>query len=195
MKDLKGYYNSYLKVIRYKEMRYRGVHYWICECKCGHLVERSTYEITSSKIKKCRNCNIKPISPPKKRLHKKRDIKSISSVQKRLSPPLFHGYADKHPLYKTWINMRQRCYNSNNPKFAIYGGKGIKLCEEWFKNFKSFFDWALSQGWKCNLTIDRVDPLKDYAPSNCRFITKSENTRRVHEARRQLKKISIGSQK
>lgn len=74
-------------------------------------------------------------------------------------------------LYYAWLAMKQRCYNKNNPKYRIYGAKGIKVCAEWKDNFCAFVDWALKNGYGVNLTIDRIDGDGDYCPDNCRFVS------------------------
>ncbi len=174
MKNLAGFKNDFLEVISLIGIRYRGVYYWECKCRCGALVNRSTYEITSSKIKVCHKC------PNKK--HKKRKRNYTFDTR-----GVRHGLADKHPLYQTWQNMKQRCYNPKDPKYRIYGAKDIFLCEEWKQNFKVFYDWAISNGWKKDLTIDRKDPSKGYSSINCQFLTRSENTKKVHAIRRAMK--------
>lgn len=63
--------------------------------------------------------------------------------------------------------------------WKYYGGKGVKICEEWLKNPKSFEEWSLSNGYGDELTIDRIDSDKDYSPDNCRWITLAENSRRA----------------
>ena len=78
-------------------------------------------------------------------------------------------------LYSIWSMMKQRCFNSNATKYADYGGRGITVCPEWKNNFKVFYDWAMSNGYRDNLTIDRIDSDKNYEPSNCQWITLSEN--------------------
>lgn len=87
-----------------------------------------------------------------------------------------HGYAGKtkERLYNTWLNIKQRCLNSNNPKYHIYGGKGVSIYSEWKDDFIKFKDWALSNGYSDNLTIDRIDVDGNYEPSNCRWITNKE---------------------
>lgn len=84
----------------------------------------------------------------------------------------------KSKLYVIWIAMRQRCNNPNNYNYKNYGAKGIKVCDEWNKDYISFYEWAMSVGYqensKSKLTIDRIDNSKGYNPNNCRFLTIQE---------------------
>ena len=70
--------------------------------------------------------------------------------------------------------MKSRCYNSKASKYYLYGGKGITVCEEWKNNFMSFYDWAMTNGYKDGLTIDRIDSDKNYCPENCKWATYKE---------------------
>jgi hypothetical protein len=82
-------------------------------------------------------------------------------------------------LYQIWLDMKQRCYNSRIARWKYYGGKGISVCDEWHE-FDSFAFWALQHGYNADLTIDRIDSNKNYAPVNCQWITRSENTIKAH---------------
>ena len=73
--------------------------------------------------------------------------------------------------------MKQRCYNKDDHAYRWYGAKGIKICDEWLDNPKSFEDWALANGYQDNLTIDRIKEDKDYSPDNCRWITGEDNAK------------------
>lgn len=83
-----------------------------------------------------------------------------------------------HPLFKVWSSMKGRCYNEKDTHYKEYGGRGIKVCDEWLLSFPSFYDWCVSNGWEHGLEIDRY-PNNDgnYEPNNCRFVTPSKNCR------------------
>lgn len=85
-------------------------------------------------------------------------------------------------LYSIWRHMKHRCTNINDKDYNYYGGKGIKVCKDW-DNYENFRDWAVSSGYDDTLTIDRINPNKDYEPNNCRWITSSENSARVVHAK------------
>ena len=83
----------------------------------------------------------------------------------------------KGRLYHLWINMKQRCYNPKNQNYRNYGGRGIIVCSDWLGwgvGYKNFEKWAYNNGYKNNLTIDRIDVNGNYEPSNCRWIEKKE---------------------
>lgn len=85
-----------------------------------------------------------------------------------------HGKSDSK-LYSIYSNMKDRCLNPNNHAYKHYGGRGIKINKEWLKDFKYFFEWSINNGYKEGLSIDRIDVNGGYEPSNCRWVTLSEN--------------------
>lgn len=85
-------------------------------------------------------------------------------------------------LYRIWLLMKNRCHNPNANNWEWYGGKGIKVCRKWHK-FETFYSWALSNGYKDDLTIDRINGNRNYCPSNCRWVTKDFQLRRKKSKR------------
>lgn len=77
-------------------------------------------------------------------------------------------------LLSVWRSMLYRC---NNKKDKNYGGRGIKVCFKWKNSFKEFYDWAINNGYKKGLTLDRENFNYNYTPNNCRWITMKEQAR------------------
>lgn len=80
-----------------------------------------------------------------------------------------------HPLYDAWRNMKRRCYYKNSKTYKNYGGRGISVCDEWRNDYTAFLKWALTNGWKEHLQLDRIDNNGNYKPNNCRWVTQQEN--------------------
>ena len=98
----------------------------------------------------------------------------ISIIGGSMKKREIHGMS-KHPLFNIWTLMVARCHRKYATSYKIYGAKGITVCKEWRESTKAFFDWALANGYKKGLQIDRIDNLKGYSPDNCRFVTVKEN--------------------
>jgi hypothetical protein len=75
--------------------------------------------------------------------------------------------------------MKQRCFNPKHSGFKNYGNKSITICDEWYNSFEKFRDWALVNGYQEGLTIDRINNKGNYEPSNCQWLTRSENSKKV----------------
>ena len=112
--------------------------------------------------------------------------KSCGCIKKPPPINMTHGLS-KHPLYLILNSIIQRCYNKNDKSFKIYGGRGITVCEEWKNDFKAFYDWAMGNGYKKGLSIDRIDNDGNYEPSNCRWTTN------IIQSRNQRKRGGTGS--
>lgn len=153
--------------------RKKGKHlYWLCKCDCGKFIEVRKDSLTRGLTHSC-GCLIGEVA---KQLYTKHNL-----YQSR--------------LYKIYQGMKMRCYNPKNPRYNVYGARGIKVCEEWLTDFLNFYNWALKNGYNDNLSIDRINVNGNYEPTNCRWATDKEqaiNTRRNHiiEYKGQQKTIS-----
>ena len=91
-------------------------------------------------------------------------------------------YSSVERLCRILSGMKNRCGNPNTKGYKYYGARGIRVCDEWLgkEGVDNFVRWAFANGYADNLTIDRIDSIGDYSPSNCRWISLSENVRRSH---------------
>lgn len=99
-------------------------------------------------------------------------------AQKGNKNAIKHGLSNTR-LHKIWHSMYCRCYYKSTNQYKNYGGKGIKVCEEWkhIEGFVNFYNWSIANGYKDNLTLDRIDNNKDYSPQNCRWVTYKQQCR------------------
>ena len=132
--------------------RYRK--YWNCICECGNHKEVRLDSLTSGNVKSC-GC-----------LHEEVSYKNLTPGSPK------YDVIDKR-LRGIWEGIKRRCLNEKCSCFNRYGGRGITICDEWL-DFNKFAKWALSNGYRKDLTIDRIDNNKGYEPSNCRWITTKE---------------------
>lgn len=81
-----------------------------------------------------------------------------------------HGQS-KTRLYIIWRGILGRCYDPKNASFKFYGAKGIEVCPDWAHSFLIFKEWAINNGYSEKLTLDRINSLENYLPTNCRWST------------------------
>ncbi len=130
---------------------------WLCRCTCGNVSEVNTGALRSGGTKSC-GC----VSPFKSK----------------------HGLSGTR-LETKYHDMKRRCYSPACASYTYYGGRGIKVCDEWKNNSSAFFTWALEHGYEKGLELDRIDGDGNYTPKNCRFVThrvNSLNRRYVRES-------------
>ncbi len=140
---------------RLSVLDYAGTSTWRCRCDCGAIIAVKTYSLNSDRTRSC-GC-----------------LRRESSAQRATK---HNGATD--PLYHVLNVMHQRCENPNNKDFKWYGAMGVKVCAEWtLTNYPAFRNWALANGYRPGLTIDRENPDGDYSPDNCRWITIQEQQR------------------
>ena len=117
------------------------------------------------------------IKYPKKEFIMGKNNKNIRGVNNPNYRTGYAGNGSRKGFYNSWQNIKARCLRKNHPKYLRYGGRGISICPEWLA-IEGFAAWALSSGWSEGLSIDRIDNDGNYEPSNCRWISMSENSRR-----------------
>jgi hypothetical protein len=129
---------------------------WHCRCECGKELDVLVYALLRGNTKSC-GC-----------LHK--DVLTTHDLT-------------KHPLYKKWDGIKSRCYRKKDISYPHYGARGITMCDEWKENFQRFYDWAIMNGWKKGLQIDRLDNDGNYEPANCTFATPCRNSQHKRNAK------------
>ena len=133
---------------------------WICQCDCGNKFTATSYHLRSGHTKSC------------------------GCLQREKSALVHTTHGKSHTrLWGIWIGMRSRCNLETHFNYALYGGRGIKVCDEWNDNFENFYKWAINNGYTDNLTLDRIDNDKGYSPDNCYWadnITQGNNRRNNH---------------
>ena len=137
---------------------------WRCKCDCGNETIVTAYDLYHGHTKSC-GCYFKEY------ILKLRA--TIKSEEKR--------HRGQNRLKKIYFGMIYRCYNPNASGYYKYGGRGIKVCDEWLGNYELFETWAYQNGYDLNLSIDRIDVNGDYTPKNCRWATmkKQANNKRT----------------
>ncbi len=125
----------------------------MCKCDCGNIATVNRGSVLRGNTKSC-GCLRREITSKNNTTHGKRH----------------------HRLYSIWIAMKNRCKYPSQNRYESYGGRGICVCDEWVTSFESFYNWAIENGYKDGLSIDRINVDGNYSPENCRWATSEEQS-------------------
>lgn len=145
--------------------------YWDFQCDCGEIKTLRSDSVKGGSIKSC-GC-----------MKREQDVQNLNTWR-RLDNSLEIDETYQ-TLGRRYAAIKQRCYNAQYWAYRHYGARGIKMCDEWLHSFRSFYEWCISNGYRKDLEIDRIDNDGNYEPGNCRFVTRMVNVNNRRCSRKQ----------
>lgn len=164
LKNIAGQQYGMLKAIEVSGKTKRGDAKWLCRCNCGEYVEVVGYNLRNGHTRSC-GCLRAEISEWVNVTHGQSSTKDGRS-----------------PEYRTWTNMKSRCFNPRLKRYKDYGGRGITVCPEWADSFEQFYK-DMGDRPSPRHSIDRIDVNGNYEPDNCRWATLSQQNRNKRNSR------------
>lgn len=158
VKELTGMRFGLWTVLRRSESDSSGRASWLCRCDCGTVRPVIGKSLLRGVSRGC-GCTRK---------------ESAASASRQANTR--HGMHGTR-LYTIWHSMKGRIHCPSTNDYSRYGGRGISICPEWEDSFSAFAEWALSHGYRDDLTLDRIDPNGNYTPENCRWVTWSQQAK------------------
>lgn len=152
-KDYTGQKIGMLTILRRADKNINNKPAWVCQCSCGNIVTLRSGVLKAGQ----KSCGC------------------LCRLPSDVNPLFLKGH--KNRLYNIWSGMNYRCTHPKASHWQNYGGKGIRVCDEWKNNFQAFAEWSIAHGYASNLEIDRIDSNGNYCPENCRWIDHKNNSR------------------
>lgn len=147
LKDLTGQKFGRLTVIERAPNKGKKT-MWRCKCDCGTYVNVSADNLASQNTASC-------------------GCLRVETARKKSTK---HGHKGER-IYNIWCGMKRRCYNMRDVDYGLYGANGISVCDEWLHDFQRFYEWAIANGYRDDLFIERKNGKGNYEPSNCCWAT------------------------
>lgn len=167
MRDYTGERYGKLTVLEYvgtKRYRNGRATQWLCQCDCGNKTVVDSVSLKTGNTVSC-GCH-------------RRELSSKRMIDRNKTHGITIGSEEDKRLYRLWAAIKRRCYYEKCVGYHNYGGRGVRMCDEWKNEAAKFVEWCKSHGYKKGLEIDRINNNGNYEPNNCQFISKVENEKK-----------------